>query len=75
VSRGPHFSQKGKVKAKKISPRWPDVARGPYVAPSCYSPHAFLFNDYIAAWRHKTFHPSKGLTAFIDEPKEIYFCK
>jgi len=47
VSRGPHFSQKGKVKAKKISlrgsdvaraldvARAPDVARGPYVAPSC----------------------------------------
>jgi len=34
VSRGPHFSQKGKVKAKKISLRGPDVARGPYVAPS-----------------------------------------
>jgi len=34
VSCGPHFSQKGKVKAKKISLRGPDVARGPYVAPS-----------------------------------------
>jgi len=34
VSR-PHFSQKGKVKAKKISLRGPDVARGPYVAHSC----------------------------------------
>jgi len=33
VSRRPHFSQKGKVKAKQISPRGPDVARGPYVAP------------------------------------------
>jgi len=34
VSRGPHFSQKDKVKAKKISRRGPDVANGPYVAPS-----------------------------------------
>jgi len=34
VSRGPHFSQKGKVKAKKVSLRGLDVARGPYVAPS-----------------------------------------
>jgi len=35
MSRGPHFSQKGKGKAKKIGLRGPDVARGPYVAPSC----------------------------------------
>jgi len=34
VSGGPHFSQKGKDKAKEISLRGPDVARGPYVAPS-----------------------------------------
>ena len=31
MSRGPHLSQK----AKKIDLRGPDVARRPYVAPSC----------------------------------------
>jgi hypothetical protein len=40
VSREPHFSQKGTVKAKKISLRGPDVARGPYVAPSCSTAYA-----------------------------------
>ncbi len=35
VSRGPHFSQKGKVKAKNISLRGPYMAREPYVAASC----------------------------------------
>ncbi len=48
--RGPHcsfvsvsrakFQSKGKVKAKKLAvaghSRGPDVARGPYVAPSCH---------------------------------------
>jgi hypothetical protein len=37
VSRGPHLGHKGLkiLKASKIGPRGPDVARGPYVAPSC----------------------------------------
>ncbi len=34
VSRGPHFSQKGKVKAKKNSLRGPERTSGPHVAPS-----------------------------------------
>ncbi len=46
VSRGPHFSQKGSVKAKKISLRGPDVARGPYVAPSCFKQ---FFNRRVMA--------------------------
>jgi hypothetical protein len=45
VSRGPHFSQKGKVKAKKISLRGPDGARGPYVAPSCFL--RYFLNDHF----------------------------
>ncbi len=35
VFRGPHSGQKGYFNATKYGPRGPDVARGPYVAPSC----------------------------------------
>ncbi len=36
VSRGPHSGHKGYLNATIIGPRGPDVARGPYVAPSCF---------------------------------------
>ncbi len=41
----PHFSQKGKVKAKKICLCGPDVVRGPYVAPSWFRGTDFYANQ------------------------------
>jgi len=55
VSRGPHFSQKGKVKAKKISLRGLDVARGPYAAPSYSRLNYTNLEFYFAVIRYNLF--------------------
>jgi hypothetical protein len=51
VSRGPHLGHKAYLNATKIGPRRPDVARGPYVAPSCSMP----YTKKIWALSYKTF--------------------
>jgi len=54
-----HFSQKGKVKAKKISLRGPDVARGPYVAPSCVR---YLISQKVTLKGHSLYFFSVSVT-------------